>query len=58
MRARTGVGRHARATRRDGVRARPGAVVAMRPGTTIAVAVLLFIILAAAFAQFVLRLGP
>jgi hypothetical protein len=30
----------------------------VRPGTTIAVAILLFIILAAAFAQFVLRLGP
>ena len=30
----------------------------MRPGTTIAIAVLLLIILAAAFAQFVLRLGP
>jgi hypothetical protein len=30
----------------------------MRPGTTIAIAVLLVIILAAAFAQFVLRLGP
>ena len=58
IRARTGVGRHPRATRRDGVGARPGAVVAMRPGTTIAIAVLLFIILAAAFAQFVLRLGP
>jgi hypothetical protein len=30
----------------------------MRPGTTIVIAVLLFMILAAAFAQFVLRLGP
>jgi hypothetical protein len=30
----------------------------MRPGTTIAVAVLLVLILGAAFAQFVLRLGP
>jgi hypothetical protein len=30
----------------------------VRPGTTIAIAVLLFIILAAAVAQFVLRLGP
>ena len=30
----------------------------MRPGTTIAIAVLLFVILMAAFAQFVLRLGP
>ena len=30
----------------------------MRRGTTIAIAVLLFIILAAAFAQFALRLGP
>jgi hypothetical protein len=30
----------------------------MRPGTTIAIAVLLVLILVAAFAQFVLRLGP
>jgi hypothetical protein len=30
----------------------------MRPGTTIAITVLLLVILAAAFAQFVLRLGP
>jgi hypothetical protein len=30
----------------------------MRPGTTIAIAVLLVLILAAAFAQFVLHLGP
>jgi hypothetical protein len=30
----------------------------MRPGTTIAIAVLLALILGAAFAQFVLRLGP
>jgi hypothetical protein len=30
----------------------------MRRGTTIAIAILLFMILAAAFAQFVLRLGP
>jgi hypothetical protein len=30
----------------------------MRPGTTIALAVLLLLILAAAAAQFVLRLGP
>jgi hypothetical protein len=30
----------------------------MRPGTSIAIAVLLVLILAAAFAQFVLRLGP
>jgi hypothetical protein len=30
----------------------------MRPGTTIAIAVLLALILAAAFAQFVLRLSP
>jgi hypothetical protein len=29
----------------------------MRPGTTIAIALLLFMILAAAFAQFVLQLG-
>jgi hypothetical protein len=30
----------------------------MRPGTTIAIAALLILILAAAFAQFVLRLSP
>jgi hypothetical protein len=30
----------------------------MRPATTIMIAILLFLILAAAFAQFVLRLGP
>jgi hypothetical protein len=30
----------------------------MRPMTTIVIAALLFLILAAAFAQFVLRLGP
>jgi hypothetical protein len=30
----------------------------MRPGTTIAITVLLVLILAAAFAQFVLRLAP
>ena len=30
----------------------------MRQGTTIAIVVLLMLILAAAFAQFVLRLGP
>lgn len=30
----------------------------MRPGTTIAIAILLLLIFAAAFAQFVLRLGP
>ena len=30
----------------------------MRPGTTIAIVVLLVLILAAAMAQFVLRLGP
>lgn len=30
----------------------------MRPATTIMIAVLLVLILAAAFAQFVLRLGP
>jgi len=30
----------------------------MRPGTTIVIAALLFMILAAAFAQFVLRLSP
>ena len=30
----------------------------MRPGTTIVIAVLLGLILAAAFAQFVLRLSP
>jgi hypothetical protein len=30
----------------------------MRPGTTIAIVVLLVLILAAALAQFVLRLGP
>jgi hypothetical protein len=30
----------------------------MRRGTTIAIAILLVMILAAAFAQFVLRLGP
>jgi hypothetical protein len=30
----------------------------MRPGTTIAIAALLFMILGAAFAQFVLHLGP
>lgn len=30
----------------------------MRRGTTIVIAILLFVILAAAFAQFVLRLGP
>jgi hypothetical protein len=30
----------------------------MRPGTTIAIAALLALILAAAFAQFVLRLSP
>jgi hypothetical protein len=30
----------------------------MRPGTTIVIVVLLALILAAAFAQFVLRLGP
>jgi hypothetical protein len=30
----------------------------VRPGTTIAIVVLLVLILAAAFAQFVLQLGP
>jgi hypothetical protein len=30
----------------------------MRPGTTIALAILLMLIFAAAFAQFVLRLSP
>lgn len=30
----------------------------MRPGTTIVIAILLVLILSAAFAQFVLRLGP
>jgi hypothetical protein len=30
----------------------------MRPGTTITIAILLVLIFAAAFAQFVLRLGP
>jgi hypothetical protein len=30
----------------------------MRPGTTIAIAVLLVLILGAAFLQFVLRVGP
>jgi hypothetical protein len=30
----------------------------MRPGTTIAIAILLALILGAAFAQFVLRLAP
>jgi hypothetical protein len=30
----------------------------MRPGTTIAIAILLVLILGAAFAQFVLRLSP
>jgi hypothetical protein len=30
----------------------------MRPGTTIAIAILLALILGAAFAQFVLRLSP
>jgi hypothetical protein len=38
--------------------ARAAGSLPMRPGTTIAVAVLLVLILGAAFAQFVLRLGP
>ena len=38
--------------------ARPARLAAVRPGTTIAIAVLLAMIFAAAFAQFVLRLSP
>lgn len=36
----------------------PVRLTAVRPGTTIAIAVLLAMIFAAAFAQFVLRLSP
>ena len=48
--------------RRDRPHAHPGAAVErvplVRPGTTIAIVILLVLILGAAVAQFVLRLGP